>query len=401
MENSLKQIVVRYNQLIKYYEELPEDYYGVLGHLNKPETLPYLKLLRIFVGKINELLYDMQQFCSHVINFSDKIAELFNFFLNHVLKDEFRTMAIKDKIQLLTYNRELDAVTLSEGYAKTSVEFEVYLDFVYGKNVALNSINDDKTRTELAENFRTFIIRACWKMVDTLPYGDSFLEDASCLVPTNYEYSKWLRIAKRFERILIDKYHNFTQELDKYEKTQNSIRDLYSNILKKDENQGTVGLYMNQEMRSVYPILSHLAGTILALPHTSVEVERLFSQLKLIKSERRCNLSQTTLESLLMLKTSDINLVEDQKVYESIVSNQIAMHSKLAQVKKDSIEKGIKRKIEDLQKDHIEIISEDDEHKLETFEDMLEKRLKKIKLENEEKIQSKVRHRIYDDEFYL
>jgi hypothetical protein len=32
---------------------------------------------------------------------------------------------------------------------------------------------------------------------------------------------------------------------------------------------------------------------------------------------------------------------------------------------------------------------------------MLDNRLKKMKLEKEEKNQSKIRHRIFDDEFYL
>jgi hypothetical protein len=255
-------------------------------------------------------------------------------------------------------------------------------------------------RTELTEKFKDFIARACWKMGDTLPYCDTFLEDASALVPTDFEYAKWLRIGKRFERVMIGKYHNFTQEVDSYEKKLDTIKNLYLSILKKPQNQGVVELYQNEDMKLNYPILSNLAGTVLALPHSSVEVERLFSQLKLIKSERRCNLSEVTLESLLLLKTTDVSIVEDAKIYQSIVDKQISMRAKLAELKKESSQRS-KRKIEELQNVGVEVIKEENASEFESFEDMLDNRLKKMKLEKEEKNQSKIRHRIFDDEFYL
>jgi hypothetical protein len=327
MENCLKRIVVRYKELIKYYENMEENSHSVLTQLNKPETLVYLKLLVIFIGKINELIYDMQEFCTQVSNFSNKIIELFNFFINHVLKEEHRSMTFKEKVKLIEYNEKLDIVTINDKFTKSSIEFEVYLEFVYGKNIDIISICNDKVRTELTEKFKDFIARACWKMGDTLPYCDTFLEDASALVPTDFEYAKWLRIGKRFERVMIGKYHNFTQEVDSYEKKLDTIKNLYLSILKKPQNQGVVELYQNEDMKLNYPILSNLAGTVLALPHSSVEVERLFSQLKLIKSERRCNLSEVTLESLLLLKTTDVSIVEDAKIYQSIVDKQISMRA--------------------------------------------------------------------------
>ena len=57
-----------------------------------------------------------------------------------------------------------------------------------------------------------------------------------------------------------------------------------------------------------YKILSNLAGLVLALPHSSVEIERLFSQVKLIKTDKRVNLKEENLESLVLLKTSSIDI---------------------------------------------------------------------------------------------
>jgi len=191
--------------------------------------------------------------------------------------------------------------------------------------------------------------------------------------------------------------YDFTQELDSFEKNLASIEKLYSDFLSKSNNNGIVELYLHADVKSKYPILSNLAGNMLALPNSSGEIERLFSQLKLIKSDRKCSLSEATLESLILFKTSEIN-IENHNIYKRVVENQILMRVKLAQFKKESLEQSKKRKIGDVQKDNDQISQES---QCETFEALLEKRLKKLKLDEEEKYQSKVRHRIFDDEYYL
>jgi hypothetical protein len=48
--------------------------------------------------------------------------------------------------------------------------------------------------------------------------------------------------------------------------------------------------------------MSNLALAIISIPSTTVNLERLFSQLKLIKTDRRNRLKENTLESLLIMK---------------------------------------------------------------------------------------------------
>ena len=88
----------------------------------------------------------------------------------------------------------------------------------------------------------------------------------------------------------------------------------------------------------------NLAGTILALRHSSADIERLFSLLKLIKSVKRLNLTEDKLESLLLLKLSDLNIQEPQ--YRNKISNkQSKMKQEHAENKKES-----RSKIADVQK---------------------------------------------------
>lgn len=57
-------------------------------------------------------------------------------------------------------------------------------------------------------------------------------------------------------------------------------------------------------------MLSSLAHLILALPHSSAEIERVFSQMSLVKSEKRNRLGEKNLETMLQMK-------EYQSFYET------------------------------------------------------------------------------------
>ena len=72
--------------------------------------------------------------------------------------------------------------------------------------------------------------------------------------------------------------------------------------LKGNKQDAIIEFYIDKKIKEEYKILSNLAGAILALPHSSCEVERLFSQIKLIKTEKRTNLKEENLESLILLK---------------------------------------------------------------------------------------------------
>ena len=60
-----------------------------------------------------------------------------------------------------------------------------------------------------------------------------------------------------------------------------------------------------------------MARALLSLPHSSANIERGFSQFKLIKNERRTNLSNDSLESLIIAKINKIEL-QDSKVVDTL-----------------------------------------------------------------------------------
>jgi len=158
LENAVKRILKRYSKLQQYFENNDNE---ISQQLEQPETLVYFKLLGIFLSKINELLYSIQEFGPQITNISERIVDLFNFFINHVLQEEYRVLPIQKKMELLSYAQELDAVSINEKFTKNSIEFEVYLGYVYEQTIHLSSIKNDKTRANLSDNFKSFIVRAC------------------------------------------------------------------------------------------------------------------------------------------------------------------------------------------------------------------------------------------------
>ena len=65
--------------------------------------------------------------------------------------------------------------------------------------------------------------------------------------------------------------------------------------------------------------MAKLALALLSLPHSGASVERTFSQLKLIKNERRTSLNNDTLQSLLITKVNNIE-IDDKKIKSQIFS---------------------------------------------------------------------------------
>ena len=74
-----------------------------------------------------------------------------------------------------------------------------------------------------------------------------------------------------------------------------------------------------------FPTISKLVKSVLSLPHSNAEVERLFSQVTLIKTRQRNKLKTKTLDALLMAKhglpSTCFSFVPDQAMYSSLNSS--------------------------------------------------------------------------------
>ena len=75
----------------------------------------------------------------------------------------------------------------------------------------------------------------------------------------------------------------------------------------------------------LYPKLSALMKTLLVLPHSNADSERVFSMVRQIKTEVRSELDNTTVCSLLSAKIN-----QDHKCYECKPSKELLSSAKIA-----------------------------------------------------------------------
>jgi len=195
LEKCLDRLIERWEQLKVYFDEYGNDAQHITQNLKKPQNLIYLKLVRVLVKKINYLNLAMQQDFLQITNLHKSIRDLYNHFLNHVLRENLH---IENKLTLPHRNMELDKVTIDEQYLKTPAEFDAHIEYLYESEVNLNQLikkedeDKDKNREKEAEIQRDVIIeaigefikRACWKMIDVFPFEEPLLSEIKCIFPT-------------------------------------------------------------------------------------------------------------------------------------------------------------------------------------------------------------------------
>jgi hypothetical protein len=284
----------------------------------------------------------------------------------------------------------------------------------------LEKIKDDTQKKKLLKSTKEFILRGCWKMIDVLPFDNDLLKDLRCFYPHFFNFQKILNIGKRFEKFLLFPLYSLSQELSKFEKNLEAMKELFSKVekdndekvdsqetskskkkidQKKSKSDVIIQFYMEKDIMREYSGLSYLAGMMVALPHTSVEIERLFSQLKLIKTDRRTCIKEENLESLILFKLSNISF-EEPVNYEQFKTNKKKMNDQMTQ----KVQEHRKRKQEDLEEANRDNEDRPTDCDRETFEDLLTERMKKLKLLDSQSTQDQSqmisKEEIFE-EFYL
>jgi len=76
-------------------------------------------------------------------------------------------------------------------------------------------------------------------------------------------------------------------------------------------------------------MITRLCTSLLSFPHSTAEVERIFSQVSLIKNQKRGNLSKETLEGLILYKYQQLNLM-DPEIFDSVIEKEQAVMKNLS-----------------------------------------------------------------------
>ena len=85
----------------------------------------------------------------------------------------------------------------------------------------------------------------------------------------------------------------------------------------------------NQGQEKVYPNLTKVVSTALSLPFSNAAVERVFSQLKLVKSDHRASLKEESLLALLSTKYSFLKKGKRQAILMEPSSEMLNLHKRM------------------------------------------------------------------------
>ena len=149
------------------------------------------------------------------------------------------------------------------------------------------------------------------------------------------EEGKWLKLKDLFPNILRSKKQkdDFTSEVRKVEYTYTKIREKLRNSTSKIS---PIVLWENES--GTYPNIHLLVQSLFVLPYSSVPVERIFSNLKDIKSPKRSKLtldnSGACLLGYQMFKSEDFRITE--AMVENYIEKKKVVTTKI--IKEKSIE---------------------------------------------------------------
>ena len=120
-----------------------------------------------------------------------KIQELFNNIMNILIKDEYRTMPIKEKLNLPLRNKErwgIDIVSINEKFLKSAEDFSNNLRSIYKVQIEWNKFIFTNKKSDIMQVMIHFLSRICWKISQLFPFSEEFNDKLKCIYPETFNY---------------------------------------------------------------------------------------------------------------------------------------------------------------------------------------------------------------------
>ena len=157
------------------------------------------------------------------------------------------------------------------------------------------------------EHVRLFFVKAASQIKARFPINDPIIKSLRLLNPECIQETKVadvIQLASKFPNILSEndllklddewRELQFTDTVDipKYSGHRDNVATFWGNLGKIEDACGSLK----------FPIIGKLTKSLLSIPHSNADVERIFSHVNLIKVKQRNKLKVSTLDALLMVK---------------------------------------------------------------------------------------------------
>lgn len=198
-----------------------------------------------------------------------------------------------------------------EGNVQMYLDPSPYLGYAFNTSVQSYS---DTDKNVLRQRCIDFTVKLIKELQQRLPENVKILKNMSIMSVTEA-----LKPIKNLDEIikLAEHFEKNPEVIDKIvSQWRNIINNKWSNKTDTVKFWFEVAQYKNASHENPYKELVELAFTILTLPHSNADVERVFSLMNIVKNKLRNKMSLETLNSILYIRTGLKNLDKTCHNYE-------------------------------------------------------------------------------------
>ena len=280
----------------------------------------YLKVLYLLSNKLNGFNEYFQTEELYYNEIANKFKEGFVVFCNAVLKNDYQNEDFA-KLFSFPFEEKEDKYILEDQHDQSLIskllsneEFTQQFLHKYNNLKELLSADDlsVSVRKEISSCAIRFILITLKYMKKKLPFEDELIEQVQVIFLEEFNKNYWLSLGTRFSNILnTDKLkESFVNELDNFQFNFKKYKQIP--ILSSSPIQ------MWKSFKKPYPTMYLLAMVLIVLPHSSVCLERMFSQLRDIKTLKRNRLTIENLEACILnfehFKSDKIHIIDAMKL---------------------------------------------------------------------------------------
>lgn len=302
----VNRILEQYHALKLYFTDAVSEHdilaaENILAKLNDITTKIFLQFLDFILPVINNLNKEMQSETPKIHLLYKNICTTLRTIYDCFLK---RPYLVNTNIQDIDFQNPRNFLTLEDCYYGAAVN----------KTIIENEIPPEKLDF-FRKRALEFYIEACSQILKRFPLKNNNLELLNFLEPSvvkNGSISSLSPVVIKFEFLVnsanlqeLDMQWRMLRNMQELNSLPDDVESFWKEIRKITAGDGT----------ETFEELSNFAFNILCLPHSSANVERIFSKVNLIKSKQRNALNTETLNGLLHCK----EIVEIQNCYDFVI----------------------------------------------------------------------------------
>lgn len=309
LEQCVKRLIEQWPALHCYFDQLTgtdrtERSVRVTKQLKDSLVKLFCHFALYALKPLNKFSTALQTHASKIGTLQHDVCELLRAFLSNFINpdilqstEDVTTIAFTDRSIQLS-NDELGIGTSTRLLLCGELEDEIV--GTVKENTFFNSV-------------RTFYETSVSKMLAKFPFDDSTIKELAFLDPRNRNKSSLgglTQLATRFTSFTSDEIDSLCMEFRDFRATSNTHLPTFD---PKNDNAAVDHFWAAMsDVRSVadsemyrFQYLSQLAKTLLVLPHSNADPERLFSMVRKVETEERRNLDATTVQDLLAVKINN------------------------------------------------------------------------------------------------